>query len=64
MRDYQEFLKTGTSEDAIIQWILENGHPEIQYMYERVGVVVYRRISRSTINLPPWLDTTLRKPIS
>lgn len=37
------------------QWILENGMPEIKYIYERNGSLVYKRPIRDEA-LPPWIS--------
>lgn len=38
------------------QWILENGKPDLGWIHERVGDMVYRRrINRNGL-LPPWIN--------
>lgn len=36
------------------QWILENGEPNITWIFERNGDAVYRRPMCN--NLPPWIS--------
>ena len=37
------------------QWVLENGPPEIVWVYECANEIVYRRPMRNT-NVPPWVS--------
>lgn len=39
------------------QWILENGSPDIKWVYERVEDVVFRRpfLNDPESNIPPWI---------
>lgn len=36
------------------QWILENGKPEITWIFERVDDTIYKRPMSE--NLPPWIS--------
>lgn len=36
------------------QWILENGKPEIAWIFERVDDTIYKRPMSE--NLPPWIS--------
>ena len=38
------------------QWILENGEPEIAWIYERYGFIVYKRPITSNNLFPPWIS--------
>ena len=44
-------------------WILENGQPDIKWVYERVDEQVYRRpfMGDPDSNVPPWIDTKREK---
>ena len=42
------------------EWILKHGAPRIQYVYEKVNNIVFRRVSRASENLPPWEDVNTR----
>lgn len=45
------------------QWILENGNPEIKWVYERVDDVVFRRpfLGDPSDNIPPWIPEKREK---
>jgi hypothetical protein len=45
------------------QWILENGSPDIKWVYERVNDVVFRRpfLGDPDSNVPPWIPSKREK---
>jgi hypothetical protein len=45
------------------QWILEHGHPDIIYTYERVSNTIYKRVSLGSKNIPPWININERTVI-
>lgn len=38
-------------------WILENGEPDIKWIYERNGTLLYKRPLQDA-ELPPWIPLT------
>ena len=39
------------------QWILENGKPEIIWIFERANNIVYKRPATGVGVIPPWINT-------
>jgi len=44
------------------QWILQNGEPDVLWVYERVDNQVYRRPMTHVGNVPPWIPQE-REPV-
>lgn len=48
-------MNTWTDTDKA-QWILENGTPDIAWIFERANNIIYRRPAAGSKNIPPWID--------
>lgn len=44
-----------SDEDKAI-WILENGAPDVAWVFERVNDIIYIRPAGGSKNIPPWID--------
>lgn len=48
-------MNTWTDTDKA-QWILENGQPQVDWVFERVNEIIYRRPAGGSRNIPPWIS--------
>lgn len=39
------------------EWILTNGKPDVDWIFERVNNTVYMRPGQFSKNLPPWFSS-------